>query len=356
MSKYINIFFETWMFFSPFIILFSITWYIFFAINNLKSQNYKTNKQEYNILQTFFSLEIFFFIKLCILNLILFSVFLTLDLGINFKYNFFCIEFTNFNLGIIFTFTIFTLLLFTILLNFSNQQVKTLTWDYLFVLLNIFLFFCLLFVTENVYTFFILIEINSLLIFLKLLHAKIFKKTHLENYNQILNFLNTLFFHYWISFFCTMLLLLLTVLLIYFYNSIEYIFILFLSNSLVDFIDYFLLYFFCFLLIISIILKLGISPMHLFKLEMYNSLNYIFLFFYLIYYFCGFFCVFFVTYLKFILPLCNTFIYFYLFLLIFAMAILIYFFFDYLTIKIFFSLSTVLNLISLSYITVLLFF
>lgn len=141
-----------------------------------------------------------------------------------------------------------------------------------------------------------------------------------------------------------------------FYQSVDYLFLSFFKFFESDVSELIVIGLCSFLFSLVIFLKLGVSPVHLFKLEMYNSFNYSFLFFYLTYYFCGFFITFFISYIKFILPISGSFLLFFLFFLFFSMIFLIYFLFNFATVKIFFALSTAINLTSFMFILILLFF
>ena len=97
------------------------------------------------------------------------------------------------------------------------------------------------------------------------------------------------------------------------------------------------------LFIFSIFIKLGVAPLHLFKIEVYNGLPYITIFFYTTFYFL----IFFLFFLLFLLNFLNIFlqqIYFVFIISIFMgviyfMALL----FDVNYIKAFFAYSTIIN-------------
>jgi NADH:ubiquinone oxidoreductase subunit 2 (subunit N) len=97
------------------------------------------------------------------------------------------------------------------------------------------------------------------------------------------------------------------------------------------------------LFIFSIFIKLGVAPLHLFKIEVYNGLPYITIFFYTTFYFL----IFFLFFLFFLLNFLNIFLqqtYFVFIVSIFIGVIYVMvLLFDVNYIKAFFAYSTIIN-------------
>ena len=97
------------------------------------------------------------------------------------------------------------------------------------------------------------------------------------------------------------------------------------------------------LFIIGVFIKLGVAPLHLFKIEVYNGLPYITIFFYTTFYFL----IFFLFFLFFLLNFLNIFlqqIYLVFFIFIFFGCVYtIVLLFDVSFIKTFFAYSTIIN-------------
>lgn len=194
--------------------------------------------------------------------------------------------------------------------------------------------------------FFFLLEVCSFFIFYQLILSKYFNPVLNESIYENLNYINLIFFHYWISSFSSLLTALFLLVLMRFYGSVEFAFQLFLNNQLTTIWEVYFFYFFFFVFTFGIFFKLGFSPFHLFKLEIYNNLSYFFLFFYTTYYLLGFFFVFSSLYLKFLLPLSFSILQIYIFFFICCIFILCIFIFDISLVKSFIAYSTIINLIN----------
>jgi NADH:ubiquinone oxidoreductase subunit 2 (subunit N) len=97
------------------------------------------------------------------------------------------------------------------------------------------------------------------------------------------------------------------------------------------------------LFILSFVVKFGIAPLHLFKLEVYKGLPFISIFFYTTYYFSIFF-VFILFLFYFAITSIDLHLYYFFLCLIFlSIPYLIIILFDVNFIKTFFAYSTVLN-------------
>jgi NADH:ubiquinone oxidoreductase subunit 2 (subunit N) len=104
------------------------------------------------------------------------------------------------------------------------------------------------------------------------------------------------------------------------------------------------------LFIFSVFIKLGVAPLHLFKIEVYNGLPYITIFFYTTFYFL----IFFLFFLFFLLNFLNVFLQqiylLFFFVIFFGVTYTVVLLFDVGYIKTFFAYSTIIN--SIGFITV----
>ncbi|MCB1712406.1 MAG: hypothetical protein KDH96_08000 [Candidatus Riesia sp.] len=130
----------------------------------------------------------------------------------------------------------------------------------------------------------------------------------------------------------------------FYFSSTEWTFInlsIFFSELPIDF------YFYFFLFIIGFFLKIGLTPFHLYKLEVYKGLPFITIFIYTIVFFLGYFLYFSV------MLLCNLnkfFVYYWLALIIILIIGIFYvlaLLFDINFIKNFFAYSTIINIVTL---------
>lgn len=152
------------------------------------------------------------------------------------------------------------------------------------------------------------------------------------------------FFQYWVTFFST-------IFIIYFYINICYLFG---TSDLLNIQYYFLhtdkkvttslnINILLFLFIFSVTIKLGIAPLHLFKLEVYNGLPYITIFFYTTFYFLIFFLFFLFFFSTFFSIFLQQIQYLFLIFVFFGSIYTTILLFDVSFIKTFFAYSTIIN-------------
>lgn len=156
------------------------------------------------------------------------------------------------------------------------------------------------------------------------------------------------FFQYWVTFFST-------IFIIYFYLNIFYVygtsnFLIFqylnsieIKNTLVE--NVFIRIIVC-VFLFSIFFKLGVTPLHLYKIEIYKGIPFLSIFFYTTYYFA----IFVIFFLFFLVDFIGGFIpQYYLILVILLLSGSIYtilLLFDVNFIKAFFTYSTIINTIA----------
>ena len=102
------------------------------------------------------------------------------------------------------------------------------------------------------------------------------------------------FFQYWVTFFSTIFIVYFYINIFYIYGTSDWFLIQFFNsigfaNSHTDGI---VIRFLIVVFIISIFFKLGVTPFHLFKVEVYKGIPYLSIFFYTTYYFIVFFVFF----------------------------------------------------------------
>jgi len=225
--------------------------------------------------------------------------------------------------------------------------------DYIFSLINITLFIPVIFLANTMFTFFFVIELVSCSIFYKFVVSKIsfdsknFKNNFFSIYSK--NYLNVLFYQYWSSFFSSVLI----VFSIYFIYAIcgttEWTVLNFIiaTNFQLNYISnniYFL--FLSLTIIIGFIIKLGIAPIQLYKIELYKGLPFLSIFFYTAFYFLVFFLFFSITIIYYISSLQ---LYLWIILLIISLIGIIYvlsMLFDINLFKAFLAYSTIINSIA----------
>jgi hypothetical protein len=165
----------------------------------------------------------------------------------------------------------FGIFVFYILYNLSFTKIN-MSVDFIFATANIFIFFSLIFLANTFFSFYFLLELTVCIIFYKFTVSKFWFKNPLKIYsidssekfsdNLPKNYLNVLFFQYWISFFSSSLLLLFFIYIEFNFSSTEWSFL----NITINYYSNILFYFYFFIFIIGFFLKIGITPFHLYKI------------------------------------------------------------------------------------------
>jgi NADH:ubiquinone oxidoreductase subunit 2 (subunit N) len=155
------------------------------------------------------------------------------------------------------------------------------------------------------------------------------------------------FFQYWVTFFSTIFIVYFYINIFYLYGTSEWFMLQFLNSLSVNntFADTNAARLLIMIFILSVFFKLGITPFHLFKIEVYKGLPFLSIFFYTTYYFVVFF-IFFIFLLSDLL--CFFIVQCFLFLGIVLLIGCIYtsvLLFDVSFIKAFFTYSTIINTI-----------
>jgi hypothetical protein len=255
----------------------------------------------------------------------------------------------NFTVNLLYFFTVFSFILFFLLNTLVKKTNLFKSIDYLFSVNNLVLLLPYLFFVNTIFTFLFLLELISVILLYKLISSKIWFK-NFEKSKYILNnipqnYVNMVFFQYWITFFSTVFIIYFYINIFFMYGTTDWFLIQFLNtvdNYFLNFdanlVRLLLIVFLC-----SVFFKLGLTPFHLFKVEVYKGLPYLSIFFYTTYYFIILFLFF-----MFLLSdyLYSFTIYYYLFLILLVVLgsfYILFLMFDVNFLKAFFTYSTIIN-------------
>lgn len=273
---------------------------------------------------------------------------------------------TNFKFWLFFILFFISLILYFFFKEVTKNNLPH-SIDFFFALANLSIFIPLIFYTNTLYTFIFAIEIVSVLLFYKFAVSKVWFTTNNNTLNQYKNkfakilpkqFMDVLFFQFWSTFFSTILILLSLLNLFYIFGSSEWVILDLLFNISQE-TSYFdnNIYFVYLLtpLIFGIFFKLGMTPLHLYKIEVYKGLPFVTIFFYTTFFFLSF-VLFFSYFLISLMGFLKNFWFFFLmFFLIVGGFVLGFLLFDAKYVKAFFAYSTVINVV-LILLTILIYF
>lgn len=333
--------------------LFIFAWVIYFKLGFITSLTFFNSGDKINTLsRNIKNLNFNIILRLNFLIIFLYFLFF-----FTFKYHNLIswwnhLKFNNFNLNI----TILILLInffFLFLLNSGYFNSESYKYDFFFVLLNLSIFLVILFFSNTLFSFFFLLEVNSVLIFFKFLMSKTW---YLNNNSSTLKekqnsnskiFLNMLFFQFWTAFFSSVLFVFSIILFLFTFGSTEWLFVNLLSNISNEFLlNSFFNYFITVVFIFAFFLKLGITPVHLYKIEIYKGINFISIFFYTTFYFFIFFLYFLIIVMLNLNSFGSILILIISLLLLFGTLYTISLLFDVSYIKAFLAYSSIINSLS----------
>ena len=333
---------------TPFIVLLYFIW-LFFIKNNfyfvrispghsdvLKNSNF-LKKINYNFFNYFF---IFLFI------LFMFSV-LSLKSD-TYTYWFNHLKVNNFIIYILYILLFLTFIILFVIKFYKNININY-NIDYFFAIFNLCVSIPSIYLSNTLYTFIFLLEINSILILYKFTVSKYFFSNIKNSKNKFSKntpkfYINMLFFQYWINFFSSVILFFSIFNILMLLGTTDWVVLNFLNifNKIVGNNTLFL-YLIYFIFLISMFIKIGFTPSHLFKIEVYKGLPFISILFYTIFYFISFFLFFILIFFYYINSI-NMFVWFFLFIfIIFGLFYILSLLFDINLIKNFFAYSTVIN-------------
>ncbi len=245
-------------------------------------------------------------------------------------------------------FSINLLLIFYIFINLNNQINNSIEFN--LSICSIILILPLIFFSNNLYSFFFILEVSVLYIFFQFINNKLRLKlkNSINNLNSVFikNYIYLIFFNFWVSFFSSIFLLYAIIYLTSLTGVLDYHLIQFIF-SIIDDMNYFNNKFFIsismFLLFNSIFIKLGLTPIQLYKLEIYKSLSLNSILFYTIIYFFIFFLFFYFLFFNYFLNFKNFFIHNLIFLIIFGFIVLAIYLYEVNLLKVFLAYSTIIN-------------
>lgn len=228
------------------------------------------------------------------------------------------------------------------------------SYDYFFALINLSILLPLIFLSNDIFSFFFLLELNSCIIFYKLVVSKLWYFNLDSNFNKFSktfskNYLNLIFYQFWVTFFST-------ILIVFFFLNVNFMFgstnwslvnyIIFVDSNTDAIFNNFLIILLSLLFLFSFLLKVGVAPFHFFKIEVYKAIPYLSILFYTTFYLSVF--LFFLLY--FISNLYVGFFFYvwflFLFILVIGAILLITLIFDINLVKSFFAYSTIINTIN----------
>ena len=344
--------FNNFFFLLPFLYFFVELWVLFLKLNSdQKIKNFK--KDNFNKINNSNRQHFFIYLNINIYFLLYVFILLYAIKGYNLTFFWNHLLLNNFTVYLMYTtyFINFILLLLIKQINYSNINYS---YDYFFSLINLSVLLPLIFLSNDIFSFFFLLELNSCIIFYKLVVSKLWYFNLDNNFNKFTktfskNYLNLIFYQFWVTFFST-------ILIIFFFININFIFgstnwsiinyILFVEFSIYYFFNNFFIILLSLLFLFSFLLKVGVAPFHFFKIEIYKSIPYLSIILYTTFYLSVF--LFFLLY--FISNLYIGFFFYiwllFLIILIVGSILLITLIFDVNFIKSFFAYSTIINSIN----------
>ena len=334
---------------APLLISFKLIIEFFFKVNTfLNIKVFCKDKLRYsgdlkkNFFNSYINLNIVVVLYLVLL------LFFTKGYSINLFYD--NIFINNFNLNVVFFILLINL---NILFFYKNIFLQKINYsnDYFFAIINITLFFPIIFFTNNIYSFIFFLEFLGVLIFYKLIVSKttsidFFKKK--KNFFFSKKYINMLFYQFWITFFSTVFLFyfLINILLIFGTSNWFYINFLYASSFNISFFNEYYILFVAIIFIFFFFFKLGVAPVHLFKVEIYESIPYISILFYTTFY-VSVFLIYFSYLMTFLINTLITFSGFFIILsLMIGFLSLINIIFNVQFIKSFLAYSTIINILN----------
>ena len=256
---------------------------------------------------------------------------------------------SNFTIYVLYTFLLVSFFIFFLLKLVFKKVNLAKSVDYLFSINNLVILLPYLFFINTLFSFLFFLELISIVLLYKLISSKIWfkKNTHNKNTTNNIpqNYINMVFFQYWVTFFSTIFIVYFYINIFYLYGTSDWYIIQYLSTMSLD--NSFIFGAFQKLtisvFIFSIFFKLGITPFHLFKVEVYKGIPFLSIFLYTTYYFAVFFSFFLYFLSDFIGGLVTHYYLLLIFCLFVGILYIVTLLFDVNLLKAFFTYSTVIN-------------
>lgn len=323
-------------------------WIFFFKINSNFNKIFSERSSQINIVKTN-SNKSFIGLYYYIVFFNIFYIYTMHGKNLFMWFNHFNLN--NFTINLLYCFLLLSFTIFFLLNYLSKKNNLFKSIDYLFSLNNLVLILPYLFFVNTVFTFLFLLELISVILLYKLISSKIWFKNniHTKHLNNLIpqNYINMIFFQYWVTFFSTIFIVYFYINIFYIYGTSDWFIIQFLhkfeiENNIAN--ENFLRLLIS-IFLISIFFKLGITPLHLFKIEVYKGIPFLSIFFYTTYYFTVFFIFFIFFLLDFLALFVIQYYFFFIFFLSIGMVYVIVLLFDVSLLKAFFTYSTIINTI-----------
>lgn len=345
--------FNTYFILIPFSLLLAQYWFFFIKNNfyylrikpkffdKLQQQNFFKKTTFRLLLRYIYTLSWLFFLNFFCLK----------GVGVTFFWNH--LYASNFNFWLLYYMYLFCLLSLTILI-FYTKSPMNLGFEYMFTICNLNIAILFLFLANNLYSLFFFLELITVFVFYKFTVSKFwfstkskFWKTSVTKFVQIFPryFLNMLFFQYWSAFFSSILILFSFITVTMMYGTTDWFLLnfFFKINSSITYFEKKEFFLILFPLFFGVIIKLGITPIHLYKIEIYKGLPFISIFFYTTYYFLVYFTLLFVLFFYYLITYSEIVSIFYLIIVLVGGLYFLSILFDGLLIKSFFAFSTIIN-------------
>jgi NADH:ubiquinone oxidoreductase subunit 2 (subunit N) len=349
----LSLYFSEIFFFVFILYLFCFIWFFFFKLGFLSTLNFysydnKITTINKNIKNINFNVILrlnFLIIFIYLLYFYLFKSFSIVNWWNHFKFN-------NISIYLVLL-VLFLNIIYLFILNNSHFNSESYKYDFFFALLNLSIFLVILLFTNTLFSFFFLLEVNSVLIFFKFLMSKTWYKDNnksslnLKQSNNSKTFINMLFFQFWTAFFSSVLFVYTIIFLLFTFGSTEWAFLNLINSISFEFFQSSNFNFFLVLvLIFAFFLKLGMTPVHLYKIEIYKGINFISIFFYTTYYFFIFFLYFLLLILLNLNSFNNFIMYILSMLILLGSLFVISLLFDVSYVKAFLAYSSIVNSVS----------
>lgn len=348
------------LFFSPCFCLFSIIWYSYFLLNFNNSAG-RTNKKDFlkvknkSLVVNYSRYSNFYFVTPIFYYFTVYLFVIKNYEGFFFFRHFFLSNF-------LFSFFFYTIVVLLFLYYFFFNILKAgstsnYTLDYLLSIFHVIFFLPYSFFSSNALTIFFFLELGSNIILYNLISSS--NWFSLSNSKNKLNsnattiskyFFNTIFFHFWSSFFTSILILYSIINFYLYFGTTEWFYLNFLLDTSLSgaySTNNVFIYLNVTIFFIAFLLKLGVSPFFVFKLEIYKGLPLYNIFFYSTSFFIIFFTTFFLVFFYY-LPVIAIYLKFFITLFVFVIIFLVIFFiFDSAILRNFFAFSSLINSINL---------
>lgn len=339
------VFNDFYFFLNP-VVLLVFLWFFFFKLNTNHLKITNSSSTQCNVLKTnpnITFVNFYFFLIFCVF----FSTFTIRGKGDVIWYNHFFLN--NFAINLLYLFIFVGFTIFFILRTTTTKTNIIKSSDYPFAINNLVLVLPYLFFVNTVFTFLFLLELVSVILLYKLISSKIWFKNKSSGINNNIpqNYINMVFFQYWVTFFSTIFIVYFYINVFYLYGTSEWFVLQFLNflDFEVNFTQLNAIRLLTLIFILSILFKLGITPFHLFKIEVYKGLPFLSIFFYTTYYFIIFFTFFVFLYSDFLYSFTNQYFLFLTLILFFGSFYVLALLFDVVFLKAFFTYSTIINTI-----------